>query len=1103
MTPKPNSRRSPKATVAAVAPGAGSSPLCVVGIGASAGGLGAIRSFLQAMPADSGAAIVVVQHLAPSHVSMAAEIFSKFSAMPVSEIVDGTLIEANHIYTAPSDKDVAVLGGRLCLKPRSDVGSMRLPIDRFFTTLGQDLGTRAIGIILSGTGSDGSVGAKAISEHGGVVLVQEPETAEYDGMPSSAIATGVANYVLPVVQMPQVVATYSRHPYSATRGPMDDTGAATAPTGAIQSVIRTVKARCGYDFAGYKSGTLVRRIERRMGLHGVLRQADYVTFLKANPQEVDALFKDLLIGVTEYFRDGDAWKALETQVIAPLIASKQHDEPIRIWIPGCSTGEEAYTMAMVVLDSLRRARKKCPLQIFATDTNNDALEIGRAGRYPIGIAARVTPTRLRRYFDTGSQQQYFTVKEELRKCVVFGIQNLFADPPFSRVDLISCRNVLIYLEPDIQKRVLGIFHFALRREGYLFLGSAESNGGRDDFFRPLSKKFRLFQREGSTRVEVLPTPPSAPNARGGVDPARPRIVPALSLAASCAQRLILDRFSPASVMVNANHEALYFCGPTDEFLIRPRGAPSHDLMLMVREGLRSRLRTALKEAARTELTVNVEGARMKHGGAFVSVQITIVPSRTADAGRLFLVVFRRDSQPILVPGDQTDDPTLVRHLEEELKTTRDDLQSTIEQFDLTTEDLRVSNEEVVSSNEELRSLNEELESSKEELQSLNEELTTVNQQLETKVHELETANSDQANLLASSDIATICLDESLRIKWFAPATQRLFNFLAGDVGRPISDMLNAIGDVSLLGAARAVLASQTEVDREFQVENGRWYIRRTLPYLDAAHRICGVIVTYTDITDSHLAIEAEKACRVDLVESSDAVDKLRELSAALAMAEDRERRLLAQDLHDDLGQILAIISLKAAMLEKMDLPDPARTGVVECARTVEQANRKLRSMALQLNPPILDQLGLVPAVEWLADEVNRLHKIEIDIEDDGQPKPMDRAVNAILFRALRELLINVAKHARVAKAVVSMVRNADETMSLSVSDAGAGFDPQAVVTSADRGGYGLISLRERLGFLGGTLTVRSVPGDGTLVVVTVPLISRHREIVQSPTAGSP
>jgi two-component system CheB/CheR fusion protein len=1082
----PSRRRAAKA-VAPDAPVAARSqpPTCVVGIGASAGGFEAIREFFKAMPADSGVAFVVIQHLAPTHVSMAAEIFSKFTSMPVSETGNGTLIEPNRVYTSPSDKDVVVVDGRLCLTPRSDLDRIRLPIDKFFTSLGHDCRARAIGIVLSGTGSDGSVGAKAISAQGGVVLVQKPDTAQYDGMPQSAIATGVANYVLPVTKMPPVIASYAHHPYVVSTG---DEEASSSHPRAIQNLIRIIKAKRGYDFSGCKHGTLVRRIERRMGLHGILRHADYVTLLGTDAKEVDALFKELLIGVTEFFRDLDAWKALATHVIAPLVAAKAPDEPIRIWIPGCSTGEEAYTMAMVVLDRLRRTHKQCPVQIFATDTNNDALEIGRAGRYPVGIAAKISPTRLRRYFVSATAHQHFTVKEELRKCVVFGMQNLFADPPFGRVDLISCRNVLIYLEPDVQKRVLNIFHFALRRDAYLFLGSAESNSGRDDLFRPMSKKFRLYHREGSTRIEVLPAPLPVPDAQGFVSPTLPRALPTLSHAASFAQRLILDRFAPASVLVNARHEAVYFCGPTDDFLIRPRGAPSHDLMLMVREGLRSRLRMALKEAAESELTVNVQGARMKHDGVFMPVQITVVPNRGGDSDRYFLVVFRHDNKPALISSDKGADHVLVRHLEEELEATRDDLQSTIERFDITTEDLRVSSEEVVSANEELRSLNEELESSKEELQSLNEELTTVNQQLETKVRELEVANSDQVNLLVSSDIATICVGESLRIKWFAPATQRQFNFLAGDVGRPIGDMLHAIGDAGLVVASRSVLAGQPEPDREFQVENGRWYIRRTLPYLDAAHKICGVIVTYTDITDSHLAVEAAKIARSDLMESAEKTDQLRMLSAALVTAEERERRTLAQDLHDDLGQLLAIASLKIAMVQKQDVPDAIRKTIGECARAVDHANRKLRTMALQLNPPMREQLGLVPAIRWLGDEVNRLHKIEVHVEDDGAPKPLDRAVSATLFRAVRELLINVAKHARVASAVITVARNADDTVTVTVSDAGAGFDPNAVVPSADNGGFGLISLRERLGYLGGQLSVRSIPGGGTSVVVTVPLL---------------
>lgn len=1085
MSTKAASTRRRKDAALTEIPAATVAP-CIVGIGASAGGFEAIRSFIHAMPAESGVAFVIVQHLAPTHVSLAAELLGKLTTMPVTEAGDGMVIEANHVYTAPSDRDVTVKKGCLHLLPRSSQGLLRLPIDLFFNSLGEDCGARAIGLVFSGTGTDGTLGLKAIGAHGGIVLVQQPDTAKFDGMPRSAIAAGIANYVLPVDQMPRVIMGYVHHPYVMKK----ITGEVASPgdSAAILDLIKIIQARRGYDFSGYKRGTLLRRVERRMGLNSILQFDDYVTLLKKNTDEIDALFRDLLIGVTEFFRDPEAWKTLDADVIAPMVAAKRRDEPVRIWIPGCSTGEEAYTMAMVVLDRLRRARKTCPVQIFATDTNKEALDVARLGRYPVGIAGKISAARLRRYFVAGPEQQYFAVSEELRAAVVFGAQNLFADPPFGRVDLVSCRNVLIYLEPDVQKHVLNIFHFALRRNANLFLGTAESNAGRDDLFEPVSKKWRIYRREGVARLGTLPLPLQPLNLPMGSLAVTPRPTTPLSHAASIAQRLILDRFSPASVLIDTSHQVVYFCGPTDEFLLRPRGAPTNDLLLMVREGLRARLRAALKEATADDVTVSVDGARMKCNGVFSPVQITVAPSNNGEVGRFFLVVFRHGVQPTLATSSQGAEGALVRHLEEELQATRDDLQTTIERFETTHESLRGSNEEVVVTNEELRSLNEELESSKEELQSLNEELSTVNQQLETKLRELETSNSDLKNLLTSSDIATICLDHSLRIKWFAPATQRLFNFIDSDVGRPVSDMVSAIGDTGLVTAARSVLATQAVLDQEFQVDVGRWYIRRVLPYRDADQQISGVIATYTDITDSHFAIQAALNTRRDLAESMGRTDRLRVLSAALATAEERERRILAQDLHDDLGQLLAIIGLKATIVQKHAMSESLKRAVDDCAKAVEQANRKLRTMALQLNPPMLDQLGLVPALQWLADEVNRLYKLDVEIKDDGTPKPMDPAVSATLFRAVRELLINVSKHARVAKATITTARVENNTLVVTVDDAGAGFDPGSVVTNSE-GGFGLLSVRERLGYLGGEMSILSIPGDGTSVILKVPLLA--------------
>jgi len=1065
---------------------------CIAAIGASAGGFDAIRTFFDTMPVDSGIGFVVIQHLHPTQKSLAAELFGKRTKMPVVEARNGMRVEPNHVYTVPPNTYPSIHQGMLRLVAPTQTHGPRLPIDHFFASLGEDQQQRAIGIVLSGSGSDGALGVKSIAANGGIVLAQEPATAQFDGMPQSAIASGMVNYVLPVANMPEVLVGYARHPYVASAARPERV--AESEEAVLESVLGLIRARHGYSFSGYKQSTLLRRIQRRMGLRSIEHWNEYIAVLRKNPGEIGALFKDLLIGVTEFFRDAKAWDLLETEVIAPLVAAKPPGAAIRVWVPGCATGEEAYALAMLLLEQLKQAGKRCPVQVFATDANEDTLQIGRNGIYPSGVATRIAPERLRRFFVEGSDNHHYQVGRELRESVVFGVQNLVSDPPFSRIDLVSCRNLLIYLEPEIQKKIIDLFHFALRPGGYMFLGSAETIGERGDLFKPLSKKWRIYQRSGTAGNRPLPMALrlDAPRVGGTSTPVR-RAVPHNLQLANRAQQLILDRFAPAAVLVNSRNEIIYFCGPVEDYLLRPRGAPTQDLLLQARDGLRSGLRGALREAAAREATVTVDRARVKRSGSVASVRLTVAPAgNDADDARLLLVVFQDEARGKRTGPAESGDSKLVRQLEDELRATKDDLQGSIERAETSNEELKVSNEEVVSINEELQSINEELESSKEELQSLNEELSTVNQQLQSKVVELEIANADLKNLLASSEIATICLDREFRIRWFTPAMKRVFNVIDSDIGRPISDFAAALSGGALLDHAATVLEKLSPIQRELQLDDGRWYLRRVVPYRGEEDRINGVVVTFVDITDvrhsAETAVAAQRKANESLEQKvRERTVQLRALAVELSLAEERERRSLAQDLHDDLGQVLAIIKHKLTALHGRERGAGLKGELKHIEDLIDQANKSMRTLAFELSPPVLHTLGLIPALEWLTEEMERVYGLKVRLSDDGTPKPLDEPSRTTLFRAVRELLINVAKHAGARLAEVTSL-SSDGRLILAVTDDGGGFDyQQALRAPPGTGGLGLASMRERIEFIGGEMLVDSRPREGTTITLIAPL----------------
>jgi two-component system CheB/CheR fusion protein len=1090
---KPAARVQPKRAVGTTrrrsrnaksdAAGASSFP-CIVGVGASAGGFDALVEFLHVLPPNSGLSFIILQHLSPSPRSLSAELFSRHTTMRVSAAEEGTRLEANCVYTTPADKDIRVKGGRIRLSRPTEGRGHRLPVDQLFRSLGADLRERAVGIILSGTGSDGSLGLKEIIAHGGIVLVQAPETAQFDGMPRSALATGLVSYVLPIPKMARILVNYARHAYVRAPSAFPSRSRGSNP---ILKILRLLEVGHGQSFSGYKQVMLLRRIERRMGLLNIEKLDEYAKRLMRDAAEVTALRKDLLIGVTEFFRDPQAWKALDTDVLRPLIAAKKPGEPIRAWVAGAGTGEEAYTLAILTLARLRNLRKRCGVQIFATDANEDSLNYGRAGCFPAGIAKQFSAGLLKRFFQQTKGDHHYQVTPEVRESVIFGEHDLLADPPYSRLDLVTCRNVLIYIEPVTQERILLLCHFALRTGGYLFLGSAETVGVHEKLFKVISRKWHIYQRIGTT-----------PRAQIDWQVGTARIRPAsvisepltetgrAALLANLTRNALFERFAPAAVLVDARFEILYSIGAVERFLLPASGSDKPTLLPRLPKNIRIQLRAAVRRIQRSGRPVLLRGST-RGKSRDTNVEILPVDSAPGESkGLRFLVSFQQ------TPLKTTVAKTRAAHsrLEQELHATQEDLQSAVSQLKSSNEELRASHEETMSINEELQSMNEELESSKEELQSVNEELNTVNTQLQSKVGELEVANSDLRNLLASNEVATFCLDRSLRIKWFTPAAHRLFNLLQSDIGRPVADLSLTALDSTLIEHARLVLQSHGSQAHEF--EHNGVYLRRVVPYRAEDAQIAGVVITFTDITEAKRAAREEieaKAALNQLLEERvrKRTEELERLARELALAEVRERQTIARDLHDGLGQELNAASIKLDALRgghETTRLDPA---LDEIARLLEGVVREMRSLTAQLNPPVLEQLGLVAAIEWLGEEMRKTYHLEVLLEDDMQTKPLDSVAASIMFRAVRELLINVTRHANVKIARV-VTSSADGYLTVNVTDHGVGFALPGKDSNSSPG-LGLAAMRERIAHIGGTFVIKSARNRGTTATIQVPMSS--------------
>jgi two-component system CheB/CheR fusion protein len=826
-------------------------PFPIVGIGASAGGLETLEAFFDHMPGDARVAFVVVQHLSPKHKSVMAELLAKHTQMCVRQIEDGLRLAPGCIFLNPPDKNVSLFNHTLHLMELAVGRGINMPIDFFFRSLAEDQKEHAIGIVLSGTASDGTLGLQAIKGEGGMAMVQDPATAKYDGMPRNAIETGLIDFILPVETMPQALLAYVQHPFShvTESGP----AARTDERQQYNKIAALIRSATGHDFSQYKPNTVRRRIERRLAVHHLDKLSDYALYLQKNPAETQALFKDLLIGVTRFFRDPEAFAALAAKGLDALVGAKTKGQTLRCWVVGCANGEEAYSVAILIVEAMEKHDKLLDAQVFATDIDAQAIETARKGAYPESIATDLSKARLQRWFIKADGM--FKVKKQLREMVVFSPQSVIKDPPFSRLDLVSCRNLLIYMEPSLQQKIIPLLHYALNPEGLLFLGSAETIGDFTDLFTTLDSRQRIYRHKpwNSQKLIEYPArralpPAAAQDVRRG--PAKP---PPLDYQA-LAEKMILDQFAPAGVLIDDKHEILHFVGRTEKFLVPPTGRPSFNVLSMAHPDLKIVLTAALHQATRERTHAVRKAIRLAANGRVLTLDLSVTPLsvKPADPG-LWLVLFHEradvpatdEAHPEGAPPQSEDN--LVQQLEEELKSTREHLQATIEELETSNEELKSTNEELQSVNEEMQSTNEEMETSKEELQSTNEELNTVNAELQDKVQALSRAGDDMHNLLAATDIASVFLDTRLCIKRFTPAAARIIKLIPADIGRPLSDLKTSFPQIDLLPLTQRVLDDLNTLEMQIVSEDYAHFQLKIIPYRTIDNVIDGLVVTLINI----------------------------------------------------------------------------------------------------------------------------------------------------------------------------------------------------------------------------------------------------------------
>jgi two-component system CheB/CheR fusion protein len=1077
--------------------------LLVCGVGASAGGLEAFESFLRRLPPDSGLAYVFVQHLDPQHESILAEILGRVTPIPVEFAKDGQPIGRDHVYVMPRDAGLLVEGGKLRLMPGEPGSSSRLPINAFLTSLAEEQRENAIGIVLSGTGSDGALGIAAVKQHGGRTFAQLPSDARYESMPKAAIATGMVDEVLPVEQIPAALAKLAaerrQHPSESARGESEG----------LREAFDILVRKTGHDFSLYKRTTILRRFRRRMAATGTVTVQDYAALLDRDEDEVHRLTDDLMINVTSFFRDGEPFQTLE-RIVIPEILERRPTEGVRAWVAGCSTGEEAYTIAMLCRERVERMPRPPQVKIFATDIDTSALAEARRGRYMSDVERQVSPERLARFFTARGDS--YTVTKDVRDLCIFTPHDLLKDPPFSRMDLVSCRNLLIYLEPSLQQRVIDLLHYALRPGGYLLLGKAETIDARDlELFNLVEKSDRVFRRRDGERRPVIP--PLQGRGRGGalpleMAPLARRSGADVRSAADRSRNIVLAEYAPPSVVVDSHGEIRYYWG-TDlgSYLPPQAGPPATNLLHLVRLELKVELSAALHNAARQakpvvykDRAVVVEGVERQ-----LNLIVRPLPPTEGDPDDLFLVVFQELRSGPAAQGAPLDAPTLERHrqLEVELENTRARLQLTVDELENANEALRASNEELQSMNEELNSSNEELQTSQEELQSVNEELNTVNAELSKKVDELELLYGDLHNFFQSTQIATVFLDRTFRIARFTPEAMAVFRLVDADVGRPLTDFAARFDAEGVAEEVERVLRTLEPVERSVQtVEDGRWFLMRMHPYRTPSNVIAGVVISFIDITNLK---DAEAALQ-------EAVAKRERAEQALRETDRRKDELLALLSHE-LRNPLAPICNSLYILEHAPSGgEVAQNAQQIIARQVGHLTRlvndllemtRVASGKLQVERQRMDLRDLVHRTAEDHRTLFTARALAFDVACPKHPVWVD-GDSTRLAQVVGNLLQNSAKFTSRGGSIGLSLDVAEDVALLRVRDTGVGIDPLMLprlfqpFSQADstldrsRGGLGLgLSLvRSLVDLHSGTVEAHSEgKGAGSEFVVRLPLVA--------------